>query len=148
MTTNSIPLEIMKFTCIVSGAFGLLSVAASHPAFEAPWAWVFDAIRWPLDGRQGQFSSEARVLNAVLGGVLAGWSALLYWLVQGPIPDNMPGAKRAFIVSVLVWFALDTTGSLASGWWENAVLNLLLLTGLLLPMIVMDSRFRHSTGPS
>jgi hypothetical protein len=145
MATSSFPLGIMKFTCIVSGVFGLLSVAASHPSLEAPWAWVFDAIRWPLDGRQGQFSTEARILNAVLGGVLVGWSTLLYWLVQGPIPKQVPGAKRAFVASVLVWFLLDTSGSLASGWWENAVLNLVLLAGLLLPLILSSSLSARSS---
>jgi hypothetical protein len=136
MSPKSFPVFVIKFTCIVSALFGLLALAASHRSFDGPWALLFDAIRWPLDGKQGQFSTEARVLNAVLGGIMVAWSLLLYWLIRGPIPNQVPGAKRAYVSSVALWFILDTGGSLAAGWVQNAALNLVFLAGLLLPLLI------------
>jgi hypothetical protein len=91
MRAHSFSLLVIKATCVIAGVFGLLSVAASHPSLDAPWALLFDVLRWPIDGQQGQFSTEARILNAVLGGILVAWSILLYWLVYGPIPSGYPG---------------------------------------------------------
>jgi hypothetical protein len=140
MRANAFLVWVMKVTCIAAGLFGLISAAASHPSLDAPWALVFDVLRWPVDGQQGQFSAEARVLNAVLGGILVSWSVLLYWLIQGPIRTNVRGAKRVYVLSVLAWFIVDTSGSLAADWIGNALLNIVFLSGLLLPLGFISRR--------
>jgi hypothetical protein len=138
MRANAFSVWVMKATCIAAGLFGLISAAASHPSLDAPWALLFDVLRWPVDGQQGQFSAEARVLNAVLGGILVSWSVLLYWMIQGPIRTNVPGAKRVYVLSVLAWFVIDTSGSFAADWVGNALFNVFFLGGALLPLAFLS----------
>lgn len=139
---NVMSLTLLKAACLGTIATGFVSVAASHPAGAALWSLLFDLLQWPLDGQQGSFSSEARVLNAVCGGMLAGWGSLMYWLASGPIARGDQEARRAFAASVLVWFVIDSAGSLAAGWPGNVVLNVVFLVALLVPLTTL----RHVSG--
>lgn len=134
---TALPIVLLKTACVATIGTGLVSLAASHPAGDGLWSLVFDALRWPIDGGQGTFSSEARVLNAVCGGMLAGWGSLMYWLVDGPIARGDQGARRAFATSVLIWFALDSAGSFAAGWPGNVALNCIFLIALLGPLAAL-----------
>lgn len=137
---NAIPIMLLKAACLATIGTGLISVAASHAAGNALWALVFDVLQWPIDGQQGTFSTEARVLNAVCGGVLAGWGALMYWLAAGPIAAGDQSARRAFLASVLIWFATDSAGSLAAGWPGNVALNVIFLIALVGPLAALSRR--------
>lgn len=86
---------------------------------------------------EGRFSSEARVLNAVCGGMLAGWGSLMYWLADGPISRGDQTARRAFATSVLIWFTKDSAGSFAAGWPGNVELNIVFLVALLAPLAAL-----------
>lgn len=142
---NSVPINLLKAACVATIVTGLVSAAASHPAGEGLWVLVFDVLQWPVDGQQGTFSSEARVLNAVCGGVLAGWGALMYWLAAGPIAAGDQSARRAFLVSVLIWFATDSAGSLAAGWPGNVALNIVFLIAFVGPLAAL-SRSRSASS--
>lgn len=135
---QTLPITLLKIACLATISTGLVSAAASHPAADAPWALLFDLLQWPIDGAQGTFSSEARVLSAVCGGVLAGWGAMMYWLAAGPMATDYPGARRAFGASILVWFVIDSTASLLAGWSGNVVLNVTFLVALLGPLAALS----------
>jgi len=134
---KSLPLLLLKSACLATIATGVVAVAASHPAGAALWSLLFDILRWPMDGQQGEFSSEARVLNAVCGGMLVGWGSLMYSLASGPIARGDRDTRRAFATSVLIWFATDSAGSLAAGWPGNVVLNIIFLIALLGPLAAL-----------
>jgi hypothetical protein len=116
-------LTLMRATWWLFLGFGLASAAASHPATQAPWALLFDILQWPIDGKPQLSGPNERVLSAVLGGVLVGWSTLMLWMLKGPVAQGDPSAVRAYSVAVLAWFVVDTTASLLAGWPGNALLN-------------------------
>ncbi len=132
-------IAFLKAACLVAIATGLLSLAAAHPAASAPWALIFDAVAWPIDGAQGAFSPEARLLNAISGAMLVGWGVTLYGLAAGPIARGDAEARRLFVTAVLVWFVLDCAASLAAGWPGNLVLNAAFLALLLSPLLALKS---------
>ena len=72
------------------------------------------------------FSDEAkayvRLAHAVMGAVMVGWFLTLHWVVSAA-EGGTPGAWRAAVGAFSVWYVLDTAYSLASGFWQNAVLN-------------------------
>lgn len=134
---NAFPLALLKTACIGTFLVGLVAAAASHPALAAPWALLMDLMQWPVDGAQSVASSEARILSAIGGGLTCGWSVILYGLAAGPIARGDRDARGLFVASVLTWFAVDSTASLAAGWPGNVLLNLL-FTVLLLAPFAMD----------
>lgn len=123
-------LKLMRATFWLFIGFGLASAAASHPATQAPWGLLHDILQWPVDGEPRLQGPNERVLCAVLGGILVGWSTLMLWMLKGPVAQGDPSAVRAYSVAVLAWFVVDTTASLVAGWPGNALLNVAsLLTG-------------------
>jgi hypothetical protein len=116
----TVVLAIASLTLVVlpalgAAAFSLLVYQESRFPFAA------DAIPY------------VHVMHAVLGSVMAGWFALMYWVIGRLRTDR--DAWTALVFSLAVWFVPDTLYSLGSRFWENAVLNmvvvLLFLPGLL-----------------
>lgn len=89
---------------------------------------------WMIFGETGQpesFTNQAAdyvvFSHAVLGAVMFGWFALVLWLVRNPLAAGYAGAWRALATALLAWFIVDTAMSLLLGYWQNAVLNTVVL---------------------
>lgn len=137
---SSPAITILKGACLGNLVLGLVSIAAAHPATEAPWLFFFSLLDWPPFAQAHSFSREARVLNAVLGGVLAGWSVLMFWMAVGPVARGDQGARAAFLTSVTLWFVLDSFGSLVAGWPGNVVSNFLLFLLFAAPLHALRNK--------
>ncbi len=132
---------------VVAGmvGFGLAIVVAPTPALEGFGRMVYGTGGLPAD-----FSPEARgyiqLTQAVMGSVIVGWFVLVAWVVRSPLALGVPGAWPALVASLLAWFVPDTAYSLLSGYWPNAVLNVVLL--LALAPGVLSSRPTRSCAPA
>jgi hypothetical protein len=92
------------------------------------------------------FSADANAYNlfvyAVLGAIMIGWVISLgglVWLAA----RGQTTAWWLFCASVLVWYAVDTTASLALGYPANAALNTLMLVLLGVPMVALFQHMRQ-----
>lgn len=117
--------------------FGLLSVLANVPLLAWPAMFFTDIMVWPVDGTQTLQASETRLIWALLGGFLTSWGVLQYMVLREIIPDRPAVGKRMLLVSVLVWFVLDTSGSLLGGVPANALANVFFLSIYLLPILAL-----------
>lgn len=124
----------LKAASAITIAVGLVAAAASHPATSTLWLYLFDLLAWPPDGQPDVFSSEAYALNAVTGGLMAGWGLSMFLLSSGPLARGEPGTRRAMLAGILAWFLVDSAGSLAAGLPGNVVLNTLFLAFFLPPL--------------
>ena len=111
---------------------GLLPSLAIFQATQEPWRLFFDVLSWPLDDMPSDFSASERQLSAVLGGVLCGWSWVLYKLADPKIFN--PKIRSLMSQSVWVWFLLDSAGSAIAGIPLNAVSNIGFLLILIIPL--------------
>jgi len=76
----------------------------------------------------------------VTGAVLVGWGASLLYIYLDRTMLDRPRIARAFFVSTVAWFVLDSFVSIALGAMINVVLNCLFLGLLLPPLAVLSSR--------
>ena len=114
---------------LLTGLFPTLAISEST---EEPWRLFFDFLRWPIDQNPASFSESDRQLSAVLGGVLCAWAWILYKLADPEIFNEK--IRRTMLQSVVVWFILDSGGSIFSGLPLNAMTNLGFLLILLVPL--------------
>ncbi|MGJ3250782.1 MAG: hypothetical protein ACFE0J_06590 [Elainellaceae cyanobacterium] len=128
----------LKLGCIVVSITGLVSFAASSETFGELWLWLFDLVKWPLDGDPASFSSDTRSLNAILGGVMVGWEMLMYFVAAGPVAEGDVKLARQMLISVFVWFCIDSTGSYLSQLPGNILLNLIFLVMLAVPLLALS----------
>jgi succinate-acetate transporter protein len=111
---------------------GLSPLLAVFEATQEPWRLFFDVLSWPLDNNPASFSPGERQLSAVLGGVLCGWAILLYRLADPSLFNQR--IRKILILSVWIWFVLDSAGSILSNLPLNAVSNMGFLLMLLIPL--------------
>lgn len=67
------------------------------------------------------------LLHAVLGSVLIGWAVLIWWAVKRVGQHDGYLWAKAVGASVFAWAIPDTAYSLLSGFWQNAVFNLIFI---------------------
>jgi hypothetical protein len=86
-----------------------------------------------------------RLVTAVLGCVMVGWGVVLMYLAWGPLKRGSRDAWWIFVLSLTCWFIPDTTYSLISGFWQNAVLNMAFAFAFALPLLGLK-KFARSSG--
>ena len=82
-------------------------------------------------------------LQAILGSVMIGWAVLLLYVIYVPFRRLETSAWNMIAVSLIVWFVPDTAFSLLSGFWQNAILNTVLLVVFAIPLAATYGRFHR-----
>ena len=124
----------LRFSAILTFFTGLVSSFASTESGSYLWLFLFDLLTYPIDGNPSKFYSESFALNAVLGGVMVGWSVLIYLLIEDDIQNNKKNL-RFILISLICWFIVDSVGSYFAGINGNIVLNIGFLFLYLPPLI-------------
>lgn len=113
--------------------FGAVLLGAALPATDAMaracLALMSDA---PFD--QALFDAPAfRFAVALLGAVTLGWGLTMLAVVRAGAAEA--SRWRAVTAAVLIWYAVDSIASVASGFALNAVSNTLFLAAFLVAVI-------------
>ena len=87
-----------------------------------------------IDGFGAPAARYIAVAHGVLGAVMIGWGAALLAILLGPFRHGSREAWVAVTVSLAAWFVADTALSLATGFWQNAVLNVVLVVLFAVPL--------------
>ncbi|MBW7925608.1 MAG: hypothetical protein H3C59_12825 [Burkholderiaceae bacterium] len=113
--------------------FGLVLVVAPGLARNS-----FALLLYGSSGHIATFGVQAvayiSLLHAVLGAVMFGWGIALFLIARGPFARGERLGWRVVAASVLAWFVPDSAFSVWSGFWPNAVLNLLFFFVFALPL--------------
>jgi hypothetical protein len=98
-------------------------------------------------GRLSGFGVEAvayiALAHAVLGAVMFGWGAALLLVVLGLFARGAREGWQIVAVSVCAWFVPDTAFSLWSGFWQNAVLNIVFVALFAAPLVATFRGFHQ-----
>jgi len=125
-----------QVACIITIVTGIICALASYPTTEGVWLYLFDMLKWPLDGNPAAFSADTRAVNAVLGGTMVGWGLLMYLLA--PHITTIVGLPRILLMALVAWFVVDCTGSLMANLPGNMLLNIIFLGLFMPPLLVLQ----------
>ena len=125
--TTTFHKSYLQFTSFIVGSFGQVFFLGTMISTSEPARWTLDFLSLPLDGLQTYEASTIRFLSALTGGFLLGWGVCI-WCLQKWVYDLAPeGVRKSVLVSLLAWFVLDSTGSIASGNTSNVFFNIIVL---------------------
>jgi len=114
--------------------FGLVLVVAPSVAQRG-----FSLLIYAEPAHISSFGAEAAryigLAHAVLGGAMLGWGLSLLIVVRRLFARGSRLGWRLISFSVAAWFVADTTYSLTSGFWPNAVLNLVFVVLFAIPLL-------------
>jgi hypothetical protein len=128
---------------IVSASVLILSLvwlSAAFPVMNAPGILYIDLLDWPLDGATSTLTRESRWMSGVGAGLLAGLATMLLLVVIPELRKGNSRVKRGAMLSLVVWYLVDGTGSIAAGVMSNVFFNTVFLIMLLWPMRVIRTK--------
>ena len=131
----------LKAASVVTILTGVICALASHSSKGGLWLYLFDVLKWPIDGDPAVFNADTRAVNAVLGGVMVGWGVLMFSLSSERMMTAAPNVPRMMTISLLAWFLVDSIGSWAAGLLGNIALNVAFLVMFLPPLVSLSRRF-------
>jgi hypothetical protein len=104
--------------------------------------WGFSLMFYSNVSKMSGFGEDAvsyiKLVHAVLGAVMVGWGALILMVLLTTFRQNLAIGCKTIAFSALAWFIPDTTYSLISGFWQNAVFNLLFALLFATPLIALQ----------
>ncbi len=118
--------------CGVVVLFGFIMAGGALPATEWPARLLFE---WQNQGPL-EIGRAARVTLGVLGGVMCGWGVTLYAAFQAAhmIGDRGAHIWRLILASLIFWFVVDSSLSIATGFALNALMNVGFLLAFVVPI--------------
>ena len=125
----------LRFWTLLMGVIGVGMAAAAWPALDGPMRLLLDIAYWPIDGHPNALGPDGRLGAVMDGALLAGWSVLLAGLFAHIHKSGDGSLLRPTLISLSVWFVLDSLGSIAVGAWMNAILNVGILAGFVVPIL-------------
>lgn len=136
-TTKS-PNPWMTVWCTAIGLFGLIIIGGGFEVTSGPIRMFFNLLDGPgeLD-----LNPHMQFTLAVLGAVTIGWSVTLLVAIQAA-HQLEPQARRSIwigiVASIVVWYVVDSSLSIATGFWHNAISNTIISATFLIPVIRYD----------
>lgn len=125
-----------QIVAVFSFLTAVLMAVAAHPPFSNGLLSMFDLVDWPVDGDVTALTDEARLLAAVGGGIFAGFSAMFMFIVAPALRRGDDEIRKGALYSLLVWFVIDSTASVAAGAPGNVIGNTLYLAALGAPLVL------------
>lgn len=127
--------SLLRYASATIIGFGLLFFLSLTTPIATLMDLFLDLAFMPYDGTQTAAADPTQLLTAISGGMLTGWG-LMFWLVTTQVYANDPTLGRSIMLpSIVVWFLIDSIGSVIVGARFNVVMNagfLLLIAGPLL----------------
>jgi hypothetical protein len=121
--------------------FGLLLVLSPSLVRQG-----FSLLVYGSPGQIDDFGPEPvryiSLTHAVIGGVMVGWGVALFYVTRVLLARGSRIAWNLIALSLSAWFVPDTSYSVLSGYWQNAVLNSLFLLSFALPLWAVRGSLR------
>jgi hypothetical protein len=133
---------MMRTVSTIFFVTALIFASGAFAGLDGVSLFMHDLLDFPLDGGTGGYTQEARWFSAIGGGVFAALCALLYLVIAPAIENGDKAIIRGATISVVIWFIIDSGGSIAAGVPANAVFNILFLAIFLAPLILVKSHTR------
>lgn len=119
--------------CWAVVAFGVLLALGAIEATKAPVETLYSLFN---PAASVPFDATLRFSIGLMGAVSIGWGLTLLTTVRAALALGREGRAvwSGIVTSVLVWYVIDSSLSVATGFALNAASNTVLLVGLLLPL--------------
>ena len=125
-------LNLWSFAVTIFGA--VLALAAFAPT-DGLARIVFASFQNPMPG---DIDMLHRFSIGLMGAVTMGWGMTLYVAFQAiHLADRAHGPRiwRNLTLAALIWYVIDSSISVATGYWLNAVSNTLFIALYLIPLL-------------
>ncbi len=141
MNTQNVQLSLPSlfwWRWLIAATVFVLAFSAAMVLMPGPVQRIFSLLFYYSPEGINAFGAPAvalaMLLQGVLGAVMFGWGVALLLVLLGPFRRGSREGWIIVAVSLTAWFVPDTSFSLWSGFWQNAVSNLVFLVLFAIPL--------------
>jgi hypothetical protein len=147
---SELPSAAGSRTALTIVIVGLAAFGAALVLLPGPTTLLLSWIAYASTDRVAAFGPESaayvQLVHAILGAITVGWALTLLGVVAWLWHRDPGRAWLTVAAPAVVWFALDTGYSLASGFWRNAVFNALVAVALAVTLLLLRRGRPQSDG--
>ncbi len=129
-----------NFLMVVSVIFAIYSLLwglAPFSEFNISARFILDLADWPINNLDSPLDKNTMWLSAIGAGLLATVSVFLGGIVVPAIREKNTRIINITILAMLVWYVIDSAGSMAAGVGSNVFFNSIYLALVLTPLVCM-----------
>ncbi len=125
---------------LATGLFGL-SMVLLPETLQAFFNLLIFGTTWQPPEFGAAAGGYIGFVYGVLGAVLAGWALTIVLALFGPFRRGDKEGWLLIALPLALWFVVDTTWSLTTGYWQNAALNCVFALAYAVPLAATWKRF-------
>jgi hypothetical protein len=124
----------MMLWALAVGGFGVVLTLGAIDATSWPVRILFSFLQPNIPS---EFTPHLRFLLAVMGPVTLGWCVTLIGAIK--VSDHLSENMQKYLwgwvtLGVLTWFIIDSTLSVATGFWRNTIPNTTYIVAYFIPL--------------
>ncbi len=131
--------KILMVVAVTFFIYSMLWALAPYPTINLPARLILDLADWPLDSLDTPLDRNTQWLSAIGSGVLAAISIFLGGIVVPALKNADKSIIRTTILAMVVWYVVDSSGSVAAGVTSNVFFNTIYLVLVLVPLVGISS---------
>ena len=127
-----------NFLMIVSVIFFIYSLLwglAPFSEINIPARIILDLSDWPIDSLSLPLDKNTMWLSAIGAGLLGAVAIFLGGIVVPALKEGNKSVIRTTIIAMIVWYIIDSAGSIAAGVSSNVFFNSIYLALVLIPLV-------------
>ncbi len=118
-------------------AFAIVWGLAPYQAINWPSRALLDLLNWPFGDSAPAFTQSEMWLSSIGAGLTFAISIMLIGIVAPAAQNRDMKTVHVTIWAFIIWYLVDSIGSVASGVPSNALFNLILLMAILTPLLLL-----------
>ncbi len=129
--------KLTRIIAIVLILYALAWATAPYGPIDLPARFLLDLLAWPLGDGRPVWDGDIRWMSSIGAGLLMALGVVFLGVIAPAVHQGNRRVVQTTIIAMLLWFIIDSAGSLAAGFTANAVINLITLVPILLPLVLI-----------
>jgi len=129
--------KLMKIVAWGFIGFAVVWGLAPYEPINEPSRILIDILDWPYGDAPAAIDRNTMWLSSIGAGLVVAISIMLLGIVVPALENSNKPVIRTTIIAFTAWYVVDGVGSIASGVASNVFFNSILLTGVLVPLLLI-----------
>ena len=132
--------KLMRMVALVLGLYTLVWGLAPYTSINMPARFLLDVLDWPIDNTAAALDRNTKWLSAIGASFLGAVAVFLWGIVAPALKRGDAEVARTALLAFIVWYVIDSVGSIAAGVFSNAIFNTIYLVAMALPLLGMPKK--------
>ena len=129
--------RLMRIIAVIFALYTVVWSLAPYTSINLPARFLLDVLDWPIDNMGLALDQNTKWLSTIGATLLGAVSVFLWGIVAPALKRGDSQVAKMTLLAFIVWYVIDSAGSIAAGVASNVVFNTAYLVLVLIPLLGM-----------